>query len=176
MVEELGDELLVYDLTVDQAHALGTAAARVWRACNGKRDSNALAGELGLDGATVTRALDELRDCGLLDEGTPGISRRDLSVKVAKVGGAVAASPLIVSLAAPGPAVAQDTQIAVCTAGEPACGTPCTSRPGGCECCMLVGPTRPASCPGGTEGTGNCCLPPSVCVGLGGTVGEGPPV
>ncbi len=95
---------------------LARPRARVWRACDGKTDAVAFSVELGLDGETVTRALDELRANGLLDEGSelaPGISRRDLSVRVAKVGGAVAATPLIVSLAAPLPAAAQTATPAV---------------------------------------------------------------
>ena len=177
VVEELGDELLVYDLTTDQAHALGPAAARVWRACDGKTDAVAFSVELGLDGETVTRALEELRECGLLDDGSklaPGISRRDLSLRVAKVGGAVAASPLIASLAVPAPAEAQSPSIETCTVAT-ACGSPCTGI-AGCGCCQLTGPNRPEQCPGGTTGTGNCCLPPGVCLARGGAPGEDPPL
>ena len=176
-MEEVGDELLVYDLTTDQAHALSPAAARVWRACDGRTDAGALGVGLDLDGETVTRALQELRDCSLLDDGSqlaPGISRRDLSVRVAKVGGAVAASPLIVSLAAPAPAAAQSASIETCTVAN-ACGSPCTGI-AGCACCQITGPNRPEQCPGGATGSGNCCLPPAVCFARGGTPGEDPPL
>jgi hypothetical protein len=160
VVEELGDELLVYDLTTDKAHALGAAAARVWRACDGKTDAVALSVELGLDGETVTRALDELRGCGLLDEGSelaPGISRRDLSVKVAKVGGAAAATPLIVSLAAPLPAAAQTVTPEFCTqeGSSTGCGD-CMNR--NCCCCCMVD-VIPAICAGENQ----CCLPTAQC-------------
>ena len=36
VIEELGDELLVYDERTQRAHCLSATAARVWRACDGK--------------------------------------------------------------------------------------------------------------------------------------------
>jgi hypothetical protein len=178
VVEELGDELLVYDLTTDQAHALGPAAARVWRACDGKTDAVAFSVELGLDDETITRALDELRANRLLDEGTelaPGISRRDLSVKVAKVGGAVAATPLIVSLAAPLPAAAQTVTPLQCAQDiTMGCGTECMNR-NCCCCCQMITVTNPvvlAVCPDPVT-SDMCCLPATRCAsgefGVGGT-------
>jgi hypothetical protein len=168
VVEELGDELLVYDLTTDQAHALGAAAARVWRACDGKSDALALGVELGLDGETVTRALEELRGCGLLEQGpqlAPGISRRDLGVRVAKVGGAVAATPLIVSLAAPLPAAAQTVTPLFCSEGiTQGCGIQCMVR-NCCCCCQMLDPDNAIVmefCPDAT-GSDMCCLPTTPC-------------
>jgi hypothetical protein len=169
VVEELGDELLVYDLTTNEAHALGAIAARVWRACDGKTDRDAVAVELGLDGTTVTRALDELRGCRLLDEDSelgPGISRRDLSVKVAKVGGAVAATPLIVSLAAPLPATAQTVTPEFCAQGTvtQGCGNNCMQL-NCCCCCQQVDPMNAIVmefCPN-AAGSDMCCLPATPC-------------
>jgi hypothetical protein len=175
VIEELGDELLVYDLTTNQAHALGATAARVWRACDGKTDAVAFSVELGLDRETVTRALDELRANGLLDEGAegaPGITRRDLSVKATKVGGAVAAAPLIVSLAAPLPAAAQTVTPETCTEGgvSHGCGIDCMKRHC-CCCCQGTDPNlRPTVC----EGDEMCCLPSAqCCAGVFGPAGPG---
>ena len=114
IVEELGDELLVYDTKVDRGHSLSAVAARVWQACDGRTPVEGLCAQLDLDADEVDRAVDELDGCNLL-EGTPELSidelsddeavaghtRREVSVKVMKVGGAVAAAPLIASIAAP---------------------------------------------------------------------------
>src|SRR5688572_28389015 len=81
VVEEVGAEVLAYDLVTNRAHALSAKAARVWRACDGQRDVDALATELQMDTDAVTNALDELRDCSLLDgelpSATDGMTRRD---------------------------------------------------------------------------------------------------
>ena len=56
----------------------------------------------------VERALGELRGCGLLEGSTseaPGYSRREATVRLAKIGGAAFAAPLIYSVAV-GPAMA----------------------------------------------------------------------
>lgn len=106
-VEELGDELLVYDLRTDRAHSLSPVAARVWRACDGKTQADDLAGRLGLDATEVERALDELERCELLTPGARGgLSRRELTVRFAKGAAAAASAPLIVSIVAPTPAAA----------------------------------------------------------------------
>jgi hypothetical protein len=109
VVEELGDELLVYDLTRDRAHSLGATAARVWHACDGSTSVDSLSADLEVDADTVARALAELRECHLLDVGAiqaDGLTRRDAGVRAAKVGAALASVPLIVSVAAPAAAMA----------------------------------------------------------------------
>jgi len=169
VVEELGDELLVYDQTTNQAHSLGAAAARVWRACDGKTDVDALGPEMGLDHETVARALIELRDCNLLEGGTvtgSGMTRRDMGVRAAKLGGAVAAVPLIVSLAAPLPAAATTVTIEFCTKGGTsfACGIDCMVR--NCCCCCQTTSQTPLINVGvlcGTGGPTKCCLPTAQC-------------
>lgn len=109
VVEELGDELLVYDLTNDRAHSLSATAARVWRACDGSTTVEDLGAGHDLDPDTVRRSLDELGTCALLDSGIPsngGATRRELTLRVAKVGAVAAAAPLIVSVLAPTPSQA----------------------------------------------------------------------
>ena len=169
IVEEIGDEVLVYDQTTNQAHSLGASAARVWRACDGKTGADALGIEVGLEHETVARALDELRACNLLDRGTvtgSGITRRDMGVKVAKLGGAAAAVPLIVSLAAPLPAAATTPTIEFCTQGGTsfACGVDCMVR-NCCCCCQTTGGVLLTNtgvfC--GAGGNTKCCLPTAQC-------------
>lgn len=109
IVEELGDELLVYDRDTDRVHCLSPSAAAVWRRCDGRTPAGGLSAQLDLDGETVERALDELAGLGLLEAGeamTDGTTRRELTVRLAKAGTAVAAAPLIVSIVAPTPAAA----------------------------------------------------------------------
>src|SRR3954463_10160017 len=84
VVEELADELLVYDLRSDEAHCLGATAARVWRACDGENTVAALETELGLDAASVAKALEDLDRCALLQAAPAGMTRRELNLKLTK--------------------------------------------------------------------------------------------
>jgi hypothetical protein len=108
VVEEVADEVLVYDQRNDQAHCLSSDAGTVWRACDGKTSVSGLSAKLGMDEATVSRAMDELEQCGLLDSGpkSAGITRREATARMAKVGAAAASAPLIYSIMAPTPALA----------------------------------------------------------------------
>lgn len=163
VVEELGDELLVYDLTADRAHSLGATAARVWRACDGTRNIEALSAEVGLDTDTVDRALDELDGCKLMDESelAVGTTRREATVKLVKISAGAAAAPLIVSLGLPATAAAT-VPIEVCAnALTHGCGIDCNPHNGskcGCCCCQQTA-TPPQVCQGDTK----CCLPKSMC-------------
>src|SRR3954463_11534640 len=67
VIEELGDELLIYDLNANRAHSLGASAARVWRACDGNTTVEVLSARTDLDAGTVAQALEELRNSSLLD-------------------------------------------------------------------------------------------------------------
>lgn len=104
IVEEIGDEVLVYDSRAQRGHCLSPEAAQVWRRCDGRTPTAGLSAQLDLDVDTVKRALDELHGCDLLEDQAElgdGTTRRELTVKMAKVGGAVAAAPLILSVGAP---------------------------------------------------------------------------
>src|SRR4051812_2097274 len=109
IVQEVEDEVLVYDEFNGWAHCLNPELARIWRACDGKTSVHAIATELELDVDVVTAALAELDEQALLQPGyTPptalsngngdGTTRREFGVKAAKVGGAVAAGPAIYSI------------------------------------------------------------------------------
>lgn len=147
IVEELGGELLVYDSRNDGAHSLGVTAARVWQACDGESTISSLESELGYDSDTVTGALQQLESCGLL-EASPGLTRREMHLKVAKVGAAAAAAPFIVSLAIPATAAATPT-VEQCRAGF-------TS---GCGSCTLAG----CCCCGPGNGNIKDCVPTGQC-------------
>src|SRR4051812_27243393 len=104
VLEELGDELLVYDLDIKHAHCLTPLAANVWRACDGKKRLDKIAAELDLEIDDVNLAIDELDRCDLLATPrlrTGGLSRRDFGVRVTKVAAGAMAVPVVLSIAAP---------------------------------------------------------------------------
>jgi DNA-binding transcriptional ArsR family regulator len=141
VVEEVGDEVLVYDERTAAAHCLSGPAGAVWRACDGQTTIDEIAARIKLDHETVVRALDQLEQCELLDVPEPaGITRRDATEKLLKVGAAAAvASPLIYSIAAPTPALAA-SQAACLGLG---CVHDCGNGSGGCKslncCCCNPG-------------------------------------
>lgn len=186
VVEELGDELLVYDLNVKTAHCLTPSAALVWRACDGKSRSDAIATELGMDSSEVLRALDELERCDLLAMAPKkrvgkggGHTRRDFGLKVTKVAAATATLPLILSVAAPAMAASESQEI-FCISITPDGGTNncniCNQQTGANTlCCCCHGPEGSA---GGNTITNGlkacaadarqcCCAPPKESNGWG---------
>ena len=111
VVQELGDEVLVYDLKLHQAHCLNRTAALIWEHCDGKQTVGGLARmleqKLGVvtDEEVVWLGLRQLNKFHLLQKrmapsaGPERISRRELG---RRLGAATALSlPLIVSVAAP---------------------------------------------------------------------------
>ena len=135
LVEEIGGELLLYDLTTNRAHCLNSSAASVWKHCDGTRTPAELAEHLF---PTVSRpngeqivqiALERLRRRKLIDGEIPhhatDLSRRQL---LRRVGVAVAslgiAAPLISTVMAPTSAYA--------FSGCLPAGMPCTSFT---QCC-----------------------------------------
>ena len=149
LVEEFGDELLIYDQRSDQAHCLTPAASRVWRACDGSTSVQQLGSALDLDAATLARALEELEACELLDYGpATGVTRREATTKLVRMGAAAASAPLIYSITAPAPALAASQ--AFCEAlACPATAAACTSA--GCLFCLGSG------CAAG-QNTGRACV------------------
>lgn len=129
VVQEMGDETLVYDLERHRAHCLNGALAAVWLACDGlatvdeiaarlKRESDAPAAR-----ETVWLALRQLERAHLLEEPlpraarSPAISRRRL---IQKIGVGALSVPLLTSLSAPTWAAAASL--------------PCTSSPCVTDC------------------------------------------
>jgi hypothetical protein len=111
VVQELEDEVLVYDLKSHQVHCLNRTAALIWEHCDGKQTVRGLARlleqKLGVvtDEEVVWLGLRQLNKYHLLQEqmapsaGPERISRRELGRRL----GAVAALtlPLIISVVAP---------------------------------------------------------------------------
>jgi len=124
LVERVDSEVVIYDGREKQAHCLSPLAATVFELCDGRRPVSELAAKATfnlneeVDESQVKRAVAELeeRDLIVAEPNGDGISRRNLIRKTAVVGTAVAATPLITSLAAPGLAHAAS------------CGGACTSN------------------------------------------------
>jgi Coenzyme PQQ synthesis protein D (PqqD) len=111
VIQELPDEVLVYDLERDRAHCLNETAAFVWQRCDGRTSTAQIARTLGnqfnceVDEQVVWLALDQLGRNHLLQRqlNSPptvkGISRRAL---VRTLGIAtVVAVPLVTSILTP---------------------------------------------------------------------------
>jgi hypothetical protein len=180
VTEQVDDEVLVYDQRHNTAHCLSDAAASVWRACDGRTTIKALTTTLGLDRETVASALQELEERELLEG--QGVTRREASLKLAKVAGGVAvASPLIYSISAPPPAAAVTSAycLKICPTGCGGCQKAgcCCCNPGGgstkvcgltcSDCCTVVSPNlghcnqpiTSLSCSAGCGGSANSCVP-----------------
>jgi hypothetical protein len=177
VVQELGDELLIYDRRTDVAHCLSSVAALVWRTCEGGASVDELVSGIGQrDGyedpqALVLAAVDELAEKGLL-EGHPSdssaVTRRQAIRRMAGVGAAAVAAPLIVSAAVKTPYAAAYTtclaKYSECT-GTPQCcaGLVCTRNgaSSGPLYCNVATCTPKGSKPGGQACTGTnaslCC-------------------
>ena len=110
VVQEMPDEVLVYDLDSNKAHCLNQSAALVWKSCDG---SNTVADIVKQFDGKVTEdfvwlAIDQLNENGLLqNEVAPrfqGQSRRQVLKTIGLA--SMVALPVIASLVAPPNALA----------------------------------------------------------------------
>lgn len=114
VVQDMPDEILVYDLDTNKAHCLNKSAAFIWRSCDGKTSISDIARLLEADSGDkvsddfVWLAVDQLSDNSLLEtelkSGFAGQSRREVIKKIGLV--SVIAIPVIASLVAPSSALA----------------------------------------------------------------------
>ena len=135
VVQELPDEVMVYDLKRHKAHCLNKTAAFIWRRCDGQTTVTELASLLGQDaGETVDEeivwyALDKLGKANLL-EGSVDLPIRDALSRrrmMRRLGAsAMVAIPIVLSLVAP---TAVQAVTVVVTSKKVADGT-CESPPG----------------------------------------------
>ncbi|MDX6611706.1 MAG: hypothetical protein QOD75_892 [Blastocatellia bacterium] len=137
VIQELSDEVLVYDQESDQAHCLNQTAALVWKQCDGQTDVATIAARLGdetqtkVDERLVWFALDQLGRDNLLDESLAapafmaGMTRRQM-VRTMGLAAAIAV-PVITSIVAPTTAHA----VSCLANGQPCPGGPTT-------CCSNV--------------------------------------
>jgi hypothetical protein len=110
MVEQVGDETIVYDGERQQAHSLNRSASIVWRNSDGEHSvpqlADLLGNALGIDAndSLVEYAIDKLADAHLMEDNT--ISRRDVVRRMTFAGAAMLALPVVLSMVAPTEAMA----------------------------------------------------------------------
>ncbi len=116
-VEQLPNEVVLYDKINHKAHSLNRTVFTVWESADGTKTvdqiSELLAGSLGLPltQETTLLALDDLRKANLLEsplnlDSAALPSRRDLGRKFAMAGVSAALLPFVASILAPTPAMA----------------------------------------------------------------------
>jgi hypothetical protein len=150
VVEELPDEVLVYDLITDKAHCLNRTSALIWKNCDGTKDEGEIAELLEQEFKApvpmqvVSLGLEDLASHGLLQEAAAIISTSQVSRRrlIQNLGVAAAiALPLIMSISAPTAAQAASTV------------DPCIANPGAEGCpCVVDSQCDSANCNGGICG------------------------
>ena len=109
VVQEMPEEVLIYDLDTNKAHCLNNTAAFVWKSCDGNNSVADIAKMFEVDAGKpvqedlVWLAIEQLNDKNLLNgelaANFKGQSRRDV---IKKIGFAsMIALPIVASLAAP---------------------------------------------------------------------------
>ncbi|MBK9156264.1 MAG: PqqD family protein [Chloracidobacterium sp.] len=147
VIQEVPEEVLVYDLETNKAHCLNKTAAMVWQSCDGQRSVSEIADHVGsLAGQKVSDelvwlAIDQLNTNDLLEKGIDvdlkGISRRDVIKRIGIT--SMVALPVIASLVAPPTAMASTS----------------------CNCSSDLACQLPenANCPSSTCNTSGFCRP-----------------
>lgn len=162
VVQELPDEVLVYDLNRHKAHCLNRTAALVWGHCDGQTTvaemATLLRKELNhpVDEAVVWLALHRLGRAHLLRErvippaGAPRLSRREVMRKLALAGAFSVLLPAVTSIVAPTAAEAATGCLkSKCETGKTSScngcvGKLCTDEPP--KKCKFVGGSTPCDC------------------------------
>ncbi len=134
VVQDMPDEVLVYDISSNRAHCLNETSAFVWRSCDGKTSIADIAAMLERSaGAKVSEdlvwlAIDQLNEKSLLDSGHAmrfeGRSRREALKKIGMA--SIVLLPVVASLVAPPNAMAS-TSCACTTSSQCPSKTGCPS-------------------------------------------------
>ena len=140
VVQEMSDEVLVYDTETNKAHCLNQTAAFVWKNCDGVNSINDIVNHFENQTGNVIEedliwlAIDQLNERKLLEKNITtkfaGESRRSVLKKIGLA--SVIALPIISSLTAPTAALAVACSGTVTNAECVRCnpGTPCTGGAG----------------------------------------------
>lgn len=114
VIQEMPEEVLVYDTNTNKAHCLNKTAAFVWKSCDGSHSVKDIASLMETEFGSnvpddlVWLAIDQLNKDDLLETAdepaVSGISRREV---IRKIGiASVVALPVVASLVAPSSAMA----------------------------------------------------------------------
>src|SRR5690606_4106133 len=100
---ELGDEVLVYDLASHTIHQLNQTSAAVWKRCDGRTSLDAVSLNTGLTPDIVRAALTRLDEAGLLEEPLSPELRASTQTRRSfmRKAGAVGTIPIVTSVSAP---------------------------------------------------------------------------
>ena len=145
IIQETGDELLVYDTETNQANCLNPTAAFVWQNCDGVKSADEIAGlfqkKFGakVEDDFIWLAIDQLGQKNLLENHinleTAGLSRRDVIKKIGLT--AIVALPVVAALTAPTSVLASSSCLCPSgpgaqgngeCAGQPGCGATCQAN------------------------------------------------
>ena len=144
VIQEMPDEVLVYDLDTNKAHCLNQTAAFVWKSCNGRNSVAEITKLVGDDSGSavpedlVWLAIDQLSEKNLLAKSLKanfnGSTRREVIKKIGLA--AVIGIPVVASLTAPTSVLAAAT--CACAndtncAAMPGCPPTCNSATGTCQ-------------------------------------------
>ncbi|MGI9056302.1 MAG: PqqD family protein [Pyrinomonadaceae bacterium] len=156
VIQEVGGEILVYDLKTNKAICLNQTSALVWQNCDGKKDAMEIAKNIEKElGSNVSEdfvwfAVNQLEKENLLIEKEDkfykfeGLNRRDVIKRIGLA--SVIALPLISTIVAP---TAANAQSRVGTGGACTQSSQCISN-----CCQATG-TGANTC----KSTSGNCLP-----------------
>lgn len=200
LTQDVGGELVIYDQTRHRVHRLNQTAATVWRHCDGKTtvaDMALLLPQSEASQDVVWMALEKLGKANLLDgrvESPVEVrdqSRRDWMRRAALAGSAALLLPVVSSMTAPTPAMADspqgddDDNLEIVAAGAAVTAAAIASGGGGgggggngdtggenaeepIPCAQRVPGANGSGCSGAPCGPGLRCLPsltdPSKCV------------
>jgi len=148
VVQEMPDEVLVYDLNSNKAHCLNDTAAKVWRACDGNTSVAEIAANFGKGNNEdlVWLAIDQLSESHLLESQIStkfnGKSRRDVIKKIGLA--SIVAVPVIASLVAPQNALA--AQSCNCVNNNQCITGPNGNGSGGTVCASSICNTSVGAC------------------------------
>jgi hypothetical protein len=154
VIQEVPDEILIFDVESNKAHCLNLTAATVWKSCDGQTSIQEIASILekqsGKDVSDdlVWLAIDQLNENSLLESKvTPkfvGQSRREVIKKIGLA--SMIAIPVVASLVAPRSAMANVS--CVCFA-DLDCGLPAFSTCASITCCNMTSGICAPAAPGG---------------------------
>lgn len=169
VMQNLDEEILIYDLKTNKAFCLNKTSALVWRECDGTKSLSEISEKLSIQFNTqinqglIWLALEQLKKENLIESEVSlpseykGKSRREI---IKQIGfSAAIVFPMISSLVAPHPINAAST---ACTAGAAPNGAAGT---GGFCRCVFPGTLLGATCGVGDAAfsTGETCKPGCIC-------------
>lgn len=171
VIQELNDEVLIYDLIKNKAVCLNQTSASVWEECDGIKSVTNIAEALSKKFKTrvsedyVWLALDKLKSNDLLADNRQivinfnELSRREVIKKVGMA--SLIALPVVTSLIAPAPVAAQSCFVCSFGPDSGSAGCPCQNNNECCGNCNLgtmtcSGPLSTCLLPGAP------CCPPNI--------------